>query len=183
MFNRPSLAELRSVDLSHQSTTIHLTFGSVVMTDFVRNWFHFARRAQLKPALVGTVDIALFQYCALQGFAAVGISGDLDILTHTRRGLRRNSIGNTDISSMLNLTSEWTYSRHHKSSFLQMGLVKVALLWELVSAHFNVLISDLDVVWLTPDWQRCAPQNYKLRHVRKPADGVPSSIFQVDASL
>ena len=35
-----------------------------------------------------------------------------------------------------------------------MGLVKVAFLWELLSAGFNVLISDLDVVWLNGHWQR-----------------------------
>ena len=35
-----------------------------------------------------------------------------------------------------------------------MGLCKVAFLWELLSAGFSVLISDLDVVWLNGHWQR-----------------------------
>ena len=35
-----------------------------------------------------------------------------------------------------------------------MGLVKVAFLWELLTVGFNVLISDLDVVWLNGHWQR-----------------------------
>ena len=49
---------------------------------------------------------------------------------------------------------EWKYYRHHKSSFLELGLVKVAFLWELVSLRFDVLISDLDVVWLRGGWER-----------------------------
>ena len=30
----------------------------------------------------------------------------------------------------------------------------MAFLWELLTAGFHVLISDLDVVWLTPHWRR-----------------------------
>ena len=43
---------------------------------------------------------------------------------------------------------------HHNSDFLEMGLVKVAFLWELLTIGFDVLISDLDVVWLNDHWQR-----------------------------
>jgi len=32
--------------------------------------------------------------------------------------------------------AEWKYYRHHKSSFLELGLVKVAFLWELVSLGY-----------------------------------------------
>ena len=35
------------------------------------------------------------------------------------------------------------YYRHHNSDFLEMGLVKVAFLYELVGLGFDVLISDL----------------------------------------
>ena len=41
-----------------------------------------------------------------------------------------------------------------RSDFLEMGLVKVAFLWELLAVGFSVLISDLDVVWLNGHWQR-----------------------------
>ena len=40
-----------------------------------------------------------------------------------------------------------------RSDFLEMGLVKVAFLWELLAVGFSVLISDLDVVWLKGHWQ------------------------------
>ena len=51
-------------------------------------------------------------------------------------------------------STEWKYYRHHKSAFLEIGLVKIAFLWELVQLGFDVLISDLDIVWLSPHWER-----------------------------
>ena len=45
------------------------------------------------------------------------------------------------------------YYRHHKDCFLELGLVKAAFLWELLKLGYDVLISDLDVVWLTAQWE------------------------------
>ena len=42
---------------------------------------------------------------------------------------------------------------HHTRRLHEMGHVKVAFLWELLSTA-DVLISDLDVVWLNDHWQR-----------------------------
>ena len=50
--------------------------------------------------------------------------------------------------------AEWKYYRHHKSSFLELGLVKAAFLWELLRLGYDVLISDLDVVWINDGWER-----------------------------
>ena len=48
------------------------------------------------------------------------------------------------LPSTLTLTPTLTrYYRHHNSDFLEMGLVKVAFLYELVGLGFDVLISDL----------------------------------------
>ena len=33
-------------------TTIHFTFGSAVMMDFVKNWLHFVKAAGIGPYLV-----------------------------------------------------------------------------------------------------------------------------------
>ena len=47
------------------------------------------------------------------------------------------------LTSTLTLTPTLTrYYRHHNSDFLEMGLVKVAFLWELLSAHFSVRIAS-----------------------------------------
>ena len=37
--------------------------------------------------------------------------------------------------------------------FLELGLVKAAFLWELLQLGYDVLISDLDVVWLSAQWE------------------------------
>ena len=71
---------------------------------------------------------------------------ELDVWTYKRRAASG--------SAVYEMRSEWKYFRHHNSDFLEMGLVKVAFLWELLTAGFSVLISDLDVVWLNGHWQR-----------------------------
>ena len=43
-----------------------------------------------------------------------------------------------DPAAVFDLRSDWKYYRHHKSSFLEMGLVKAAFLWELLTVGFNV---------------------------------------------
>ena len=57
--------------------TLHFTFGSIVMLDFVHNWIYFVRRAQLKPALIGAADVSLLQQCDKENLAAVGVAHDL----------------------------------------------------------------------------------------------------------
>ena len=127
-------------------TTIHFTFGSAVMMDFVKNWLHFVGRAQLTPYLVGAADAGLFSFCTDAHVASVAISPELDVWSYQRKPKRQEEV--------YEIKSEWKYMRHHDSDFLEMGLVKVAFLWELLSARFSVLISDLDVVWLNGHWQR-----------------------------
>ena len=42
-FNSPARTSLMQV--RPRGTTLHFTFGSAVMMDFVKNWIHFARKA------------------------------------------------------------------------------------------------------------------------------------------
>ena len=65
---------------------------------------------------------------------AAGIDPDLDVWTYKRKA---------KTSEVYEMKSEWKYFRHHNSDFLEMGLVKVAFLWELLNIGFHVLISDL----------------------------------------
>ena len=58
-------------------TTIHFTFGSAVMMDFVKNWLHFVGRAQLTPYLVGAADAGLFSFCTDAHVASVASSPEL----------------------------------------------------------------------------------------------------------
>jgi len=146
VLNGPALELLEHADPSN--TTLHFTFGSIVMIDFIHNWFHYVERAGLSPALIGAADVATLDACSGEALPAIGINPDLDVWSYERR------VSWLPSAAMFEVRSDWKYYRHHKSSFLEMGLVKVAFLWELLSARFSVLISDLDVVWLNGHWQR-----------------------------
>lgn len=104
------------------------------------------RKAALTPFLIGAADKRLLDACSQMGVPAAAIIPELDVWTYRRKPKRADEV--------YEMKSNWAYMRHHKSDFLEMGLVKVAFLWELLSAGFNVLISDLDVVWLNGHWQR-----------------------------
>ena len=128
-------------------TTLHFTFGSAVMMDFVKNWLHFAKKAGLTPYLVGTADTGTRDYCAGAGVAAAAIDPRLDVWTYQRK--KQSEVTDDALGK-----TQWQYFRHHNSDFLGMGLVKVAFLWELLISGLDVLISDLDVVWLNDGWKR-----------------------------
>ena len=147
LLNAPARAALSAV-AQPAGTTLHFTFGSAVMMDFVKNWLHFVKAAGIGPYLVGASDVPLLDFCNGQGVPAAAISPDLDVWTHTRRP---RAMGE---AAAYELKTQWQYYRHHNSDFLEMGLVKVAFLYELVGLGFDVLISDLDVVWLNGHWQR-----------------------------
>ena len=123
-----------------RTTTIHFTFGSFSMMDFLHNWRHFILKAGLAPAVVGAADSQMFQACSREGIPALEIVAGLDVWTYTR-----SKNASTVVQEG---KSSFKYYRHHKSSFLELGLVKVAFLWELVELGYDVLISDLDIVWL-----------------------------------
>ena len=128
-------------------TTLHFTFGSLSMLDFLHNWKHFVDRLGLAPALVGAADAQMLKACTREGIAAVGIAPELDVWNYTRSATRASTVVQEG-------AAEWKYYRHHKSSFLELGLVKAAFLWELLRLGYDVLISDLDVVWINDGWER-----------------------------
>jgi hypothetical protein len=145
-FNSPAVASLAAV--TPKGSTLHFTFGSSVMMDFVKNWLHFitAPGTALSPYLVGAADAGLLKFCDEHSIPAAAIIPELDVWTYTRKPRAKGEV--------YEMKSDWKYFRHHNSDFLEMGLVKVAFLWELLSMGFSVLISDLDVVWLNGHWQR-----------------------------
>ena len=145
--NTPASTLLASVDAS--KTTLHFTFGSISMMDFLRNWRHFVQRAGLAPAIVGAADGQMLAACTAEGIAAIGLVAGLDVWNYTRSSVAVTTVVQSG-------KSEWKYYRHHKSSFLELGLVKAAFLWELLRLGYDILISDLDVVWLDSGWHRWA---------------------------
>ena len=83
LLNEAAVAHLRAVPPA--GTTLHFTFGSSVMTDFVKNWLFFARKASLSPLLVGVADQGLNAYCAEAAVPAAAISPELDVWTYARK--------------------------------------------------------------------------------------------------
>ena len=130
--------------------TMHFTFGSQGLWDFLINWRHHHKKAGLPNHLVGAADSQMLARCTESGIAASGLRPELDVWNYTLR--HTASTSSTD--QLRAGSTEWMYYRHHKSAFLEIGLVKIAFLWELVNIGFDVLISDLDIVWLSPHWER-----------------------------
>eukprot|EP00967_Tisochrysis_lutea_P143220 scaffold265671_cov31-Tisochrysis_lutea.AAC.1 len=118
VFNEPAIRHLaaNAPSGSIPATTLHFTFGSAVMMDFVKNWLHFAGRAGLSPLLVGTADSGLLDFCNSQTVPAAAISPELDVWTYKRKERAKQAV--------YEIKSEWKYFRHHNSDFLEMGLVK-----------------------------------------------------------
>lgn len=124
-FNAAAREQLSPV--TPKGTTLHFTFGSSIMMDFVKNWLHFVRRAQpaMSPLLVGAADAALLRFCNEQGVPAAAIIPELDVWTYKRREKVKDVV--------YEMKSEWKYFRHHNSDFLEMGLIKVTCTWELLN--------------------------------------------------
>ena len=116
-FNSHAQAQLARV--TPRGTTMHFTFGSSVMMDFVKNWLYFVRRAKLQPLLIGAADLPLLKACNELGVPAAGIIPELDVWTYQRT--------KQPTKELYEMRSEWKYFRHHNSDFLEMGLVKVCM--------------------------------------------------------
>lgn len=121
VFNQHAVRHLSSSPPSHgpTPTTLHFTFGSAVMIDFVKNWLHFARKAGLSPVLVGAADGGLLSFCDETRVPAAAISPELDVWTYKRKQRAAQAV--------YEIKSEWKYFRHHNSDFLEMGLVKASI--------------------------------------------------------
>ena len=61
VFNAP--AEALVARLDPQVDTVHFTFGSVGLWDFLLNWRHHHERAGLPPPLVGAADAQMLEKC------------------------------------------------------------------------------------------------------------------------
>ena len=73
VYNNASYAAL--APYTPKGTTLHFTFGSAVMLDFVKNWLHFAHRAGLAPLLVGAADTGVHDFCTTEGVRHAHLSG------------------------------------------------------------------------------------------------------------
>ena len=125
------------------TTTLHFTFGSGTMMQFLRNWRHYIIQAGIGPAIVGAADADMLAACTAEGIGAIGIVQDLDVWTYEKMKGTSNVQGEASGCGK--------YYRHNKNCFLELGLVKAAFLWEILSLGYDVLISDRTLtLTLTP---------------------------------
>ena len=148
VFNAEATALLET--MHPKVDTMHFTFGSQGLWEFLINWRHHHKQAGLPPPLVGAADVQMLARCTESSIAATGLRPELDVWNYTLRDTTSQS--STD--KLRAGSTEWKYYRHHKSAFLEIGLVKIAFLWEMLQLGFDVLISDLDIVWMSPHWER-----------------------------
>lgn len=99
---------------------LFLTFGGESMADFMHNWIHHVRAIGVKAYLVAALDKPAYEVCNRAGYP----------------------------SAQLDFNSSWSYFRMNDQAFLQMGILKNNLLVSFLRTGLDVLISDLDVVWL-----------------------------------
>ena len=127
--NAPGSAIMASADPA--TTTLHFTFGSGTMMQFLRNWRHYIIKAGIGPAIVGAADADMLAACTAEGIGALGIVQDLDVWTYAKMKGTSNVQGEASGCGK--------YYRHNKNCFLELGLVKAAFLWEILVLGYDVL--------------------------------------------
>ena len=113
-FNAPGQAALASVE--PRGTTMHFTFGTSVMMDFVKNWLHFVQKAGLSPLLVGAADATLLKTCTEMGVPAAGIIPELDVWTYKRKP-KRAEVGALMKAAVLALALRSPLALHDRPAF------------------------------------------------------------------
>lgn len=107
-----------------------LVFGGATVNDMLRNWALHARKNTGMLYAVACMDDKLFHLANEHGIPAV---------------MMRASAGGSDGA----VTTRWKYYRMDPKAFMQMGILKARFFMEFLRAGFDLLCSDLDVVWLS----------------------------------
>jgi len=131
------------------------TFGSESMRDFVVNWFAQTRKVlPAQAAVMGALDAGAERICEEHQLPCIAFGANV----------RMNTSG--------------AYWRQNEATFLYMANLKADLLVGLLSAGWNVWMSDLDVAWLGSPWgwsggtaAAVVPEAWELQY----ADVIPST--------
>ena len=106
-----------------------LVFGGASVTDMLKNWALHAREVGMLYT-VACMDAKLFSTADEAAVPAVMMQANAD-------GADEGAV-----------TTRWKYYRMDPKAFMQMGILKVRFFMEFLRAGFDLLCSDLDVVWL-----------------------------------
>ena len=110
-----------------QGEPLMLVFGGASVSDMLKNWAGHARVLGMGYA-VACMDAALFDTANSMGVPAVM--------------MKSVSAANGAV------TTQWKYYRMDPKAFMQMGILKARFFMEFLRAGFDLLCSDLDVVWI-----------------------------------
>ena len=108
-----------------------LVFGGASVNDMLRNWAIHARRLGM-GYVVACMDQQLFDLAASKAIPAV---------------MMKDKVGGGAGGDGA-VTTRWKYYRMDPKAFMQMGILKVRFFMEFLRGGFDLLCSDLDVVWL-----------------------------------
>ena len=135
-FNQPAQDQFKTLQLAPGEPLL-LVFGGASVSDMLKNWVLHVRRIPNLPYVVACMDETLFGNAEAQGFPAVLMAGAADAAAAMGGG------GSSD-----RVTTKWKYYRMDPKAFLQMGILKVRFFMEFMRSGFDVLCSDLDVIWM-----------------------------------
>jgi len=115
------------VAVQRRGEPLLLVFGGASVNDMLLNWATHVTKLQLS-FVVACMDDALFQLSDQKQLPAV-ILKEID-------------------GEQQRVQTQWKYYRMDPKAFLSMGILKVRFFVEFLRGGFDVLCSDLDVIWL-----------------------------------
>ena len=125
-FNSPARAVFPKLTIGAGEPLL-LVFGGASVTDMLRNWVLHVKRTSMH-FVVACMDEKLFSLAEEHGHPAV---------------VMKESKGEEST-----VATRWKYYRMDPKAFLAMGILKVRFFMEFMRSGFDVLCSDLDVMWL-----------------------------------
>ena len=136
------------LDAFPRGATLTVTFATSELGDLLHNWVHHVRRARLPQVHVIALDRETASWCA------------------------ENDVPHEDASALVDKTNLGTGVRGFREnvvSFNVIGLAKIRALARLLDRGFHIVVSDVDVVWLSD------PSEYLVSGQAALADVVVSS--------
>lgn len=124
-----------------------MTFSSLGMQEFMTNWvLQVQKTLPDTPFVIGALDGGAVELCEARGYPAVGFGA-----------LTMNTTG--------------AYWRTDERTFLNMATLKSELLRGLLLAGWDIMMSDVDVLWFESPWPWVGglgvptyPEAAKMRH-------------------
>mmetsp|Transcript_17242 Transcript_17242/g.53448 ORF Transcript_17242/g.53448 Transcript_17242/m.53448 type:complete len:960 (+) Transcript_17242:82-2961(+) len=130
-------ARFGSVQLPPAPAALTVAFANSAMEAYAVNWLlHVKAVAALHPYLLVSLDEEMHQVCDRMGFPAVraaDLHRDPSLVLEHRRGPRG-------------------YVRNDPAEFKKLGKVKALFTVQLLELGYDVLLSDVDSVWLADPW-------------------------------